>query len=129
MDTHQHASIPGSAAQGGSCPACHVATGGRATFLVRGREGLLAKCTRCSLLDRALFRRSALVAAIVGTALVALNQGDALAAGTFPWAASWYKVPLTYLVPFCVATYGALANGYRPPDAGTTSPRDRDSLQ
>lgn len=119
MGTHQHTRTPGSTTQGENCPSCHLATGGLATFLVRGGQGLLAKCIRCSLLDRALFRRSATVAVIVGTALVALNQGDALAAGTFPWATSWYKVPLTYAVPFCVATYGALANGYRPPDAGT----------
>ena len=57
--------------------------------------------------------RSAMVASVVGTALIALNQGDQLLAGTFPWASSWYKVPLTYVVPFCVATYGALSNGYR----------------
>ena len=27
----------------------------------------------------------------------------------------WWKIPLTYCVPFCVATYGALANARRTP--------------
>lgn len=71
------------------------------------------KCTRCSFIDGPLLVRSATVAAVVGTALVALNQGDKLLSGTFPWSTSWYKLPLTYCVPFCVATYGALSNGYR----------------
>jgi len=84
--------------------------------MLRARQGLLRKCARCSLLDRALFRRSAIVALIVGTALVALNQGDKLLAGDYPWATAWYKIPLTYMVPFMVATYGALANGYVKPD-------------
>jgi hypothetical protein len=71
------------------------------------------KCTRCSFIDRPLLVRSFWVAAVVGTVLVALNQGDQLLGGTFPWAASWHKILLTYVVPFCVATYGALSNGYR----------------
>jgi hypothetical protein len=97
-----------------TCPSCQINTAHKATFLVRGRDGLLLKCAKCSLLDRDLFRRSALIALVVGTLLVALNQGDKLFAGTFAWETHWYKIPLTYAVPFCVATYGALANGYRP---------------
>jgi hypothetical protein len=57
--------------------------------------------------------RSSAVAAVVGTVLVALNQGDQLLGGTFPWSSSWYEILLTYAVPFFVATYGALSNGYR----------------
>jgi len=45
----------------------------------------------------------------VGTVLVAINQGDALLAGRWQAALAW-KVPLTYLVPFVVATWGALVN-------------------
>ncbi len=49
-------------------------------------------------------RNSMLVAAVVGTALNLINQGDVLgAAGEI----AWFKVGLTYCVPFCVSTYGA----------------------
>ncbi len=48
-------------------------------------------------------------AAVVGTALTAINQGNLLIAGSFP-AALYWKIPLTYCVPFCVATWGALVN-------------------
>ncbi len=96
-----------------SCPSCHLPLAGRRTFSVRGRAGQLIKCARCSFIDRDLLRRSATIALVVGTALVALNQGDALLDGSFRWSSSWYKLPLTYLVPFCVATYGALSNGYQ----------------
>ncbi len=54
-------------------------------------------------------RRAIAVSAGVGTALVALNQGDLLlgaaAGGPLPTVLAW-KVPLTYLVPFLVS-YGS----------------------
>ena len=56
-----------------------------------------------------LLRRSFLTALVVGTILVAINQGTVLAGGHFPSALTW-KIPLTYAVPFCVATWGALIN-------------------
>ena len=49
-------------------------------------------------------RRSLIVAAVVGTLLNAINQGDAFVSGG---KVSWLKVALTYCVPFLVATYGA----------------------
>jgi hypothetical protein len=66
-------------------------------------------CTRHALLHRPMLRRSLLTAVVVGTVLVAINQGNVLLDGRFP-AALWWKVPLTYAVPFCVATWGALIN-------------------
>ena len=42
---------------------------------------------------------------IVGTILTAINQGDFILAGQTP---DLLKVGLTYLVPYCVATYGAV---------------------
>jgi len=42
---------------------------------------------------------------VVGTLLTAINQGDFILAGQSPDLA---KVGLTYLVPYCVATYGAV---------------------
>ena len=49
-------------------------------------------------------RRSLIVAALVGTLLNAINQGDAFVGGG---KVSWFKICLTYCVPFLVATYGA----------------------
>lgn len=68
-------------------------------------------------------RRSLIVAAIVGAILNLINQGDALL-GRSPLSLT--KLALTFLVPYCVATYGAVA--YRlgldrrsPERAGTRS--------
>jgi hypothetical protein len=48
--------------------------------------------------------RSFAVALIVGSILNIINQGDAI----FGWGAvNWWKLMLTYCVPFCVATFGA----------------------
>ena len=52
----------------------------------------------------AMARRSVVVAVVVGTLLNAINQGDAIVAGD---AVNWIKIALTYMVPFCVATFGA----------------------
>lgn len=52
----------------------------------------------------AIARRSLLVAAVVGTVLNLINQGDVVLAGEQP---QWLKIALTYAVPFFVATYGA----------------------
>ncbi len=53
--------------------------------------------------------RSLRVALVVGVVLTLINQGDTLLGG--PWAAALlWKVPLTFVVPFCVATWGALSN-------------------
>ena len=45
------------------------------------------------------------VALVVGTILVLINQGDVILAGGMPNLA---KAALTYCVPYCVATYGAV---------------------
>jgi hypothetical protein len=42
---------------------------------------------------------------VVGTILSAINQGDVLMAGEMP---SLLKIALNYVVPYCVATYGAV---------------------
>ncbi len=66
-------------------------------------------CLRHALQHPPMVRRSFLTAVVVGTVLVAINQGNVLFGGAFP-AALWWKIPLTYAVPFCVATWGALIN-------------------
>ena len=48
------------------------------------------------------------VGGIVGTILVAINQGDLLLAGTVPVEALW-KILLTYCVPYCVSTYASVS--------------------
>jgi len=45
------------------------------------------------------------VAVVVGIILNAINQGDAFVTGA---AVNWLKIGLTFLVPYCVATYGAV---------------------
>ena len=56
-----------------------------------------------------MLRRSLIASAVVGTALTGLNQGDAILMGHWSSGLAW-KIPLTYCVPFLVATYGALSN-------------------
>jgi hypothetical protein len=56
-----------------------------------------------------MLRRSLIVAVIVGTILTAINQGNVILGGDFP-ASLYWKIPLTYCVPFGVATTGALLN-------------------
>jgi hypothetical protein len=51
-------------------------------------------------------RRSLFVALIVGTILNLINQGDAMLAGM---PLDLAKLLLTYLVPYCVSTYGAVS--------------------
>lgn len=54
--------------------------------------------------SRPCVRRSLFVALLVGTVLNLINQGDSF------WNGSelvWWKVALTYFVPFAVASYGS----------------------
>ena len=56
-----------------------------------------------------MLKRSLAVSLIVGTVLVAINQGDFIFSGNFQIAMVW-KIPLTYAVPFIVTTLGGLLN-------------------
>ena len=60
-----------------------------------------------------MLRRPGMITLIVGTILTAINQGDVLLAGHWPSALLW-KLPMTYAVPFIVATLGALGTGKVP---------------
>lgn len=55
-------------------------------------------------LSAPVLKRSLGVAAVIGTVLTAINQGDTIMAGQMP---NLFKVGLTYLVPLLVASYGA----------------------
>ena len=60
-------------------------------------------------------RRSLMIAALVGTLLNLINQGDALfGAATL----NWLKAMLTYIVPYCVSTYGAVSYRMTTEDRG-----------
>jgi hypothetical protein len=56
-------------------------------------------------LNRGIIRRSLWIALIVGTILNLIAQGDVLVAGE---PLNVWKIVLTYCVPYCVATYGAV---------------------
>ncbi len=54
----------------------------------------------------AIVKRSLIIAAIVGTILNLINQGDVM--DDMSEFELW-KCMLTYLVPYCVSTYGAVS--------------------
>lgn len=68
-------------------------------------EGLHRPGLAAIVFERGIVRRSLILAAIVGTILNMINQGDALFAGA---TLVVWKIALTYCVPYCVATYGAV---------------------
>jgi hypothetical protein len=51
-------------------------------------------------------RRSLIVSVVVGSILNLINQGDALVGGG---DVNMAKIVLTYIVPYVVATYGAVS--------------------
>ena len=65
----------------------------------------LARVYRCCISD-GVPRRSFAVALIVGTILNLINQGDALFGQDH---LNLTKIVLTFAVPYCVATYGAVS--------------------
>lgn len=84
----------------------------RTIYEVRGPAGVLLRCLRCALGYRPLVTRSFIIALFVGSVLTAINQGNVLLRGDLPTELAW-KIPLTYAVPYCVATTGAILNGRR----------------
>ena len=50
-------------------------------------------------------KKAIVTALVVGTLLTAINQGDVMLSGLAPPA---WKVILTYCVPYCVTTWGAV---------------------
>lgn len=49
-------------------------------------------------------KKAFLTACVVGSILTAINHGDLILIGGFP---PFWKVILTYFVPFCVTTWGS----------------------
>ncbi len=54
--------------------------------------------------DRGIILRGLKVAAVIGTLLTLINQGDLMLAGQWP---PLWKLLMTYAVPFGVSTYSA----------------------
>lgn len=73
--------------------------------MTAGRGAGIPKALRYCVVD-GVPRRSFVVALVVGTILNLINQGDALLGGG---DVSVLKLVLTYAVPYCVATYGAVS--------------------
>jgi hypothetical protein len=65
------------------------------------------RCIRCVWRHRAIVRRALVTALIVGTILTIINQGNHLLAGDLSWPLL-VRIGLTYLVPYCVSTSGAV---------------------
>ncbi len=59
--------------------------------------------------DRTIFIRSIKIALFVGTILALINHFDAIFNGTFN-RTNTLQILLTYLVPYCVATYGSVSH-------------------
>ena len=95
----------------GRCFACNAEVSEGMSFRFNSSEcgGDILKCFRCGLHHTPILKRSFRVALVVGTLLTLLNQGDALIMGRVNDSLMW-KIPLTYCVPFVVATYGALSS-------------------
>lgn len=64
-------------------------------------------------------KRSLIVAAIVGTILNLINQGDAIV-GDAPVNVT--KLLLTFAVPYCVATYGAVLSAFETANMNSCCP-------
>ncbi len=84
-------------------------------FVVKSSAGDILTCLKCALGHIPMLKRSAAIALVVGFVQVAVNQGDLVIAGDASSALMW-KIPLTALIPFAVATFGALTNARRAAD-------------
>ena len=106
MKIGEGASVPpGYVSNSRTCARCGRDLNGTSGFALGGA----LRCLRCAVCYRPMLRRSAGTALVVGTILVAINQGAVLMGGTFGPKLLW-QIPLTYIVPFCVASWGALSN-------------------
>ena len=91
----------------GDAPTCpHPA---QRRFRMQARGSARLDCWRCAVRNRRMLRRSILTSAVVGTILTAINQGHIIFDGEWSLDLAW-RIPLTYCVPFLVASWGALGN-------------------
>lgn len=71
-------------------------------MITEQEPSLIALCTR-----RAVMRRAAMIALVVGTILAIINHGDRLISGDIS-SEVVIKILMTYLAPYCVSTYSAV---------------------
>jgi hypothetical protein len=90
------------------CGRCGGAIGPGQGYVFATPAGPPLYCTRCAAQHRPIVRKATQTALVVGTILTAINQSDALLAHHVTVALLW-KIPLTYVVPYLVSTYGALS--------------------
>lgn len=92
-------------------PTCPHPARRRFRMQAQGKMGGSARldCWRCAVRNRRMLRRSVLTSAVVGTILTAINQGHIIFDGDWSLDLAW-RIPLTYCVPFLVASWGALGN-------------------
>lgn len=103
------------------CSVRGCASKSRSLFRVNTPQGPAFRCLRHLLMFRPLLRRSFLTALVVGTIITAINQSEPILRGNVPPSLIG-RIVLTYCVPFCVATWGALINTrVRVPGAGARS--------
>ena len=50
-------------------------------------------------------KKAFFTALVVGSILTSINHGDMILSGEYPY---WLKIVLTYCVPYCVTTWGAI---------------------
>ena len=76
-------------------------------YELQTKRGPLPHCLMCALKWPPSVKRSLIICLLVGTLVTAINQGNFIVSGDFQQAMAW-KIPLTYMVPFVVATTGGL---------------------
>ena len=91
------------------CQRCRRDMAMGSLYLLRSGVDNVLRCLWCALLHPPTLGRSLAAAAIVGSILIAINQGDVLLSGDGLGAMVW-KVPLTYATPFAVSLWGMLTN-------------------
>lgn len=95
---------------------CDLGDGRIARFRFVRSDGTTERCPRHALFFRPVVRTAALTSLVVGSVLTAINQGDILVNGD--WAPElWWKIPMTYAVPYCVVTWSALRLAWSPRSA------------
>jgi hypothetical protein len=89
-----------------TCDNCGAALADSA-YEVKAGSARLHICFRCVLRYRPFIVRAVFIALFVGTFLTLVNQGGIIIDGDWP-AALYWKVPLTYSVPFCVSAVSSI---------------------
>ena len=92
-----------------NCVDCECVIRAGWAFGVNTAGGVAQKCLLHTLGHAPIYKRAFVVCLIVGSLLIGLNQGDVLLAGRWNTPLFW-KIPLTYVVPFIVTIVGGLLN-------------------